>query len=218
MSTLGIMSRVKVTVRTSSGRVPGFQDADVRLDIGANLVSWLEVFVSDDSWDHYVKMTLLFSISEVRYLVRSVEVGVDSEVKLQSPAASVLDFRENNLHEINSVLLRQVRVGEIARVGVSGGVFVQMNDGEPAQSLLSWFGPEGEPQYAAGEIGDVIRNSGPVDRNLQLVAQSYMIAQLSSQPPAKAVERQFGLPPRTAANWIAKAKSSGFIRQPKVLP
>ncbi|WP_141399194.1 hypothetical protein [Curtobacterium sp. 'Ferrero'] len=162
-------------------------------------------------------MTMLFSVPEVRYLVRSVEVGIDSEAKLRSAATSALDFRENDLHEINSVLLRQVRVGEIARLGVSGGVFVHMNEGEPAQSLLSWFGPEGEPRYAAGEIGDVIRNRGPIDSNLQLIAQSYMIAQLSSQPPAKAVERQFGLPPRTAANWIAKAKASGFIRQPEVL-
>jgi hypothetical protein len=44
-----------------------------------------------------------------------------------------------------------------------------------------------------------------------------MIAQLSAQPAAKAVERQFGLPARTAANWIAKAKAAGLIKQPEVL-
>lgn len=204
-----------VIVRSlETSRKPTLRDASLRLDIGIAVVPFLQVEVQQDGWAHYVSAELLFSISEARYMARKIAVGVSSRARLEKDPGKPGVFVENALQEVNSVLLRQIRVGEIVRLGASGGIFVALDRDEPPASLQDWYGPKGEPLYIDGDIGRHLVQDGPSETTLPLVALTYMIALVSSQPPAKAVERNFGLPPRTAANWIAKAKAAGLIKHP----
>jgi hypothetical protein len=65
-------------------------------------------------------------------------------------------------------------------------------------------------------MGEMVRKAGPVDWVLRELALVYNIALISSQPPAKAVEKGFGLAARTAARWIAKAREMSILTRPSV--
>ena len=202
----------------ATGHKPTSADATIHLDIGINVVPNLEVEVQNEEWDHFVSAELVFSISDSRYLARRIAVGVSSRVTLQTDENGTLaGINTNSLHEVNSVLLRQVRVAEIVRVGASGGIFVSLDVDGPPASLQDWYGTKGEPRYSEGKFGEFLIRQGPTPAVLPLVALTYMIAIVSGQPPAKSVERNFGIPSRTAANWISKAKAADLIKTPRII-
>lgn len=201
---------VHIRVRTwPGGKRPTLKDAMV-LDIGIGVVPMLTVEVQEDSWDYIVTARLQYSLSEGRYLATSVEVSTSMLVHLNDDKTP----RKNRVIEVTSVLLRKVRIAEIVRLGASGGIFTQMNRDEPPVSQLDWYGTVGEIRWGS-PFSDLIREMGPVESNLHNVGVSYTLAKMSGDAPAKAVERQFGLPSRTAADWIARAKAAGKIRNPE---
>lgn len=53
--------------------------------------------------------------------------------------------------------------------------------------------------------------AGPVDTTLQMVGKVYTVAYAVNDGPAKAVATAFKVSPRTAGNWVAKAKTAGYI-------
>ncbi len=67
----------------------------------------------------------------------------------------------------------------------------------------------------ASFIADRIERD-PSAASFRPIVMTYQIAHLCSQPPAKAVEAQYGLAPRTAARWIARAKELGLLKTPAV--
>lgn len=199
------------------GKKPTRKDATLMLEeVGVLVVPHLHVEVQDDDWDHYVTARLIFSMTEARYFAQEVSVGVSPRANVETDDDDNVKLRENRHKEVTSVLLRQARVGEIVRLGASGGIFTSFNRDEPPMSLQDFYGPKGEPRYTEGNMGDFFRSVGPVDSTLGMVGISYMIARMSGEPPAKAVERQFGIPPRTAAHWISRAKATGKILTPNV--
>lgn len=180
------------------GRVPTWHDAEV-LNIGVGVVPELRVraMLGDqrDGGLPIVHLHLRFHFSEARYVAEFVG--------LQGP-------------DVSSVDLRGIRVAELIRVGAAGGIFLNGEDDSPPASLREIYGYEGEPRWSAEGMAELSTSRGPSEKLLAEVALSYQIAQISSQPPAKAVERQFGLPARTAARWISKAKALGLLDRPAV--
>lgn len=214
------------------------------LDIGVGIIPHLTAVIRDEGWDYDVKVELLFSEEEVRFFAQSVTVSVsefpareiaeqtisitvDGETKLvkidSRPQPLVmgnrqkpLEMQEKKLREITSVVLRQVKVAEAVRVAASGGLFEKHDSENRPYSRQDLYGSSGELHWVS-EIGEQITSRGPTEQNLRIIGFSYMIALLSGEAPAKAVERQFSLPARTASNWIARARETGFIRKPKVV-
>ncbi|MGM1029411.1 MAG: hypothetical protein ACQEWM_05990 [Actinomycetota bacterium] len=98
---------------------------------------------------------------------------------------------EADANEVNGGVLRQVRLAEIVRRVALGGII--LNGEQPI------------PAFDDSEAS-----------TFSHLAMIYTSALISSEPPAKAVERHFGWPPRTAARWIAKAKDAGVLQRPAV--
>lgn len=163
----------------------------------------LTVEVQHEDWNHSVEVHLELSPSQQRYLNVGVNVAISREVMSLETLP-----HEHPVQEVTGVLLRTIRVAEIARLGALGGIFVMLDPNEPPASLLQWLGPQ--PKYD-GVVGEIMRSQGPTRANLELVALHYYAAQMAGVPPAKTVESTFDLPSRTAAYWIAKAKSEGLL-------
>lgn len=183
------------------GAIPTWRDSIV-LNNGIGVIQTAFVsFPYDYDIEHgevYVASTLTmrleFSEDEGVFQVRSVALEADFEV--------------------TSAHLREVRVAEAKRRAVSHLVYVRTaHDADPV-TLFSRFGDEGigfaKSRATAGD-------ERPTESRLRLVGLVYGLAQISSEPPAKAVERAFGLTQRTAARWIARAKELGFLVRPSYL-
>lgn len=186
------------------------------LDIGVGIIEHLTAVINDDGWDYDLEIELLFSLKDVRYFAQSVRVSVNMFAeRMVVDESSGMTLREK-VREITSVVLRQVKVAEAVRVAASGGIFLKLPWEDVPLSLQDLYGTMGEEHWVE-IVGEQITSRGPTDQNLRLIGDSYMIAQLSGEAPAKAVERIYSLPARTASNWIARAREAGFIRKPKVV-
>ena len=58
-----------------------------------------------------------------------------------------------------------------------------------------------------------IRDQGPTEDSLHVVAYVYRMAHLVREPPTKAVASAIGLPYSTAARWVQEARRAGFLRR-----
>lgn len=84
------------------------------------------------------------------------------------------------------------------------------------RKTLSVLAPaEYRMSVAYGVIGadeaQAAKANGPTRESLEAVAKVYRSAYAVQEPPTKAVQEVFGLSPRTAGSWIAKARAQGLI-------
>lgn len=189
-------------VRLPDGETPTWRDC-WGLNIGVGVIPELEATVTtadgftdpeDARFFDVIHLKLRFLLSESRYVAQFV--GVEGS-------------------DITSVNLREVRVAEAIRMVAATGIFVKMDRDAPPASIRDWWGDD-EYNIVGSQMGEMVREAGPVDWVLKQLSLVYNIALISSQPPAKAVEKGFGLPARTAARWIAKARSLGILSRPSV--
>lgn len=78
-----------------------------------------------------------------------------------------------------------------------------------------WFDRIDKPSIAGGlfladELAEA-KADGPVDDTLRMVGKIYTVAFAINDGPAKTVKEAFKVSPRTAGNWIARAKQAGYI-------
>lgn len=102
--------------------------------------------------------------------------------------------------EIGGALLRTVRVHAIARRAIAYSlplwtIGVIMLRDKQRNGLLEDFAPF-EPTHP---------------ETLHLTALVYRISEISNENPALAVAETMGLKQRTATNWIARARSAGYM-------
>jgi hypothetical protein len=57
-----------------------------------------------------------------------------------------------------------------------------------------------------------IRDQGPTEDSLHVVAFIYRLAHMVRDPPTRAVASAIGLPYSTAARWVQQARQAGFLR------
>lgn len=196
----GVMRLTSVTL--PNGKTPSWEDATM-LNIGVGVLEHFKVQVTDDEWmvprdkayAPIVHMTVVFNFSAGRYTASFV--GLEA------------------VHEITGTDLREIRVAEVLQLASAAGIYIKLNAGGDPVSVHDWHGGD---QWRAVNSADLekVKSAGAVDWVLEEIALVYNIAQISSQPPAKAVEKAFGLPARTAARWIAKAKERGILNRPSI--
>jgi hypothetical protein len=142
-----------------------------------------DVGTESDGQDAWLNLEAVFDSTQGRYLL--------SELTLKAPEGE----------EITGTLLRRI----------------------PAQRLLRWVVPRVIRQATDNAAVDAYQfpetgsrpeeraQRGPADEDLRAAATIYRMAEVVSDPPAKAVATAFGLEKRTATNWISKARSRGFL-------
>lgn len=133
-------------------------------------------------------------------------------VKLQAPAdvAVRLEFDEvaetyfvRALHvesaddsgEIDSVFLRALRMGEIKSRAAMAAVTIADENYDPRVHPLT----------------DAERRAGPRGRSLWMAAVVYKVAQICDAAPLAHVAAELDLQPRTATNWVKKAREAGLF-------
>lgn len=94
--------------------------------------------------------------------------------------------------------LRAIPVQTLVRGAVADWVRLRAN-GEETDAAL--------PQEDRKRLTD----DGPTDETLTWVARIYLTAELTSDPPAKAVKEALSIPTSTAGYWIRRAKDKGLM-------
>ena len=69
----------------------------------------------------------------------------------------------------------------------------------------------GRLSYLAGRDAQKMREQGPTEESLRLVAAAYRLAMLAGHAPTKAVAVALDMPRPTAARWVEKARDQGFL-------
>ncbi|KRB36131.1 hypothetical protein ASD93_08445 [Microbacterium sp. Root180] len=111
--------------------------------------------------------------------------------------------------EINAVTLRKARTADVLKAAAPECITLNLMDGgkwikaseltTSRERVLPWF------------IVDMVRQRKNTERRMEAVEIVYGVAALSNQPPTQAVQREFGIPHRTAADWISKAREAGHL-------
>ncbi|QQD76907.1 hypothetical protein I8920_03880 [Curtobacterium sp. YC1] len=146
-----------------------------------------------------------------------VDVAYEPELEITFDMASVKyrpTFVGIRAEDVNGTMLRTVRVTDYVKGAARAGIFLVLaaeDEQEPLSSLFDF--DRGESIFGA-EFAAYLSNGGPDEFAIAHVAFSYVFAQLAAEPPAKAVQRDVRLTPRTADNWIARARSAGLL-EPK---
>ncbi|MBC9943784.1 hypothetical protein ICL81_04490 [Leucobacter sp. cx-328] len=189
-----------ISITLPNGRTPTWEDG-LMLNVGIAVLPKFQVELQEEGLDYedsliapVVHMTLYFNFEQGRYLAEFV--GIKS-------------------HDVTGTDLREIRVAELLRLAASAGIFIKLEKNDPPAAIRDWWGPK-EISFVGSEFEKMVKDAGPVEWVLAQVGLIYNIAQVSSQPPAKAVEKAFGLSARTAARWIAKARTKDFLTRPSV--
>lgn len=191
---------ILLNVTLPNGKPPTWRDC-VGLNIGVGVIPEIHAQITtadgftdpeDAPFYDVIDIQLRFNLSESRYV--ACFVGVSGS-------------------DVSSASLREIRVGEAIRMVAAAGIFAKMDRDDPPASIRDWWG-DGEYNIVGSQMGELVRRDGPVEWVLRQLSLVYNIALISSQPPAKAVEKGFGLPTRTAARWIAKARELGLLTRP----
>ncbi|UTX53394.1 hypothetical protein [Leucobacter aridicollis] len=190
-----------ISVLLPDGSEPTWEDAIV-LNIGIGVIPELKVQFQekwlnrgDEVMAPVVHMRIRFSQYQGRFLAQFVG--------LEAPEVAGTDLRE-------------IRVAELLRMASSAAIYVKHSVDEDPVSLYESRGDEAM-SLEGSRLGLLAKERGPVDPVLKEVALIYNVALLSSQAPAKAVEKAFQLPARTAARWIAKARENGMLERPSLV-
>lgn len=206
-----------ITVKTwPEGRLPTYSDATLMLDIDVAVVPQLDVVMVEDDSDYYVRGILIYSLSEGYYIPREVTVGMRSLVTEQDFDETLRGMRLKSEPPVSSVSLRHVRVAELVKHGAAWGIFLRFKEYDRPASLISTWGVPGDSESVVHRYAHLARTASS-EEILRHLGAVYMVAVMAGDSPAQAVERDFGMAKRTAANWIARAKSEGHIRIPGVI-
>lgn len=146
-----------------------------------------------------------------------VDVSYEPELEITFDMASVRyrpTFVGIRAEDVNGTMLRTVRVTDYVRGSARDGIFLLLDAEDELEPLSSLFDfDHGESIYGS-EFAAHLSSGGPDEFAIAHVAFSYVFAHLAAEPPAKAVQRDVQLTPRTADNWIARARSAGLL-EPK---
>ncbi|MGB4779289.1 hypothetical protein [Microbacterium sp.] len=121
--------------------------------------------------------------------------------------------------EVSGTELRQARLGTILQAAAPRCVAFPLDengtlvtaDAMNAQGRLL-------PEWMTAPIRDADKASGDSARaelraaRLEAVQVIYGVAALTGRPPAKALEDELGLSPRTAVHWIKQARDAGLLK------
>lgn len=114
---------------------------------------------------------------------------------------------------ITAEILRRVSLGRLVREAVAetASHFEFRGTTPDGMSKFAMFSGAGEEIYAA-TLASVGRGSAPTDRDLKEIADLYRAAIASgSRSPTREVGERKHVARSTAARWIAKARSKGFL-------
>lgn len=190
-------------MRTPEGNPVGWQDATHPVGTALRIVPKWRVAAEDDVTGLGSTLDVEYDAGEGRFVVRQV-------------ATRALDGGE-----ITGTEIRQVRLGEIVQAASPRCVAFALDDESDLVTAAEVTETEGRmlPPWLSASLSAVVESrniSEPArseirEARLDAVQLVYGVAALTGQPPAKAIERELGVAPRTAAHWIRLARNAGRL-------
>lgn len=142
----------------------------------------------------------------------NVEYEPEFEITFDMPTSKYRPtFVGIRADEVNGTMLRTVRVTDYVKGAARLGIYLPLDDDVDQEPLASLFDFDRGESIYGDEFAHYLARGGPNPLAIAHVAFSYVFAQLASEPPAKAVQRDVRLTPRTADNWISKARAAGLL-------
>lgn len=130
--------------------------------------------------------------------VTNLELGIEYDSNLGRYRVARLEVDAGE-REVSGALLRKLRVQEIMRMSCS-------------HLVVDSLGPY-SPVYLGSEVLESARRRGPSERILWSVAHIYRAAAICDDNAASAVAQSFEIQPRTATNWIRRARELGMFEK-----
>lgn len=194
---------MKLDVRTPEGKPVERHDANRRIGAALWIVPRYRVTAEDEHTGLGSTLDVAYDAVEGRFVVR--EAGVYSL----------------SGGEITGTELRRVRLAEIVQAASPQCVAFALDDedlfvtaAELAESegrmLPTWLTDTLAAAPGLGSLSESARVEAREAR-LDAVQLVYGVAVLTGQPPAKAIERELNVAPRTAAQWIRAARDAGRL-------
>ncbi|WP_156138685.1 hypothetical protein [Microbacterium mangrovi] len=195
---------MKIDVRTPDGNPVSWQDATHPIGAALRIVPRFTVDAEDDQTGLGNTLDVEYDQAEGRYVIRQATV------------------RSLTGAEVTGTELRQVRLAEVVQAASPHCVTFTLGDeGDGAITAAEVAASEGRllPKWLADSLvaTSESRNlpeparSEAREARLDAVQLVYGVAALTGQPPAKAIERELNVAPRTAAHWIHLARNAGRL-------
>ena len=183
---------VIVDVRTLEGAPVTWRDATLAIGSALRIVPAFRATIEEGDVAYDTTVQARYDGELGRYRVTSVNVVI------AEPGG-----------EINGSALRRVRVQEIVQAATPSCIAISLDDGNDPTTVSELTTAEGRlvPEWMAEQA----RQRANKEARMDLVELIYSAAALSGQPPTKAVQAELGVPYRTAADWISKARSAGRL-------
>jgi transposase-like protein len=122
---------------------------------------------------------------------------------LEYDVAVELELQATGAYEIRKLTLTAVEGGPEVTTEALRGI--------PLRSIVRLISTSLETWAIGDADAKEIASHGPTDEALTWAARTYALARLTGQSPAKVVAERFGLQPRTATNWIRRARERGLL-------
>lgn len=190
-------------MRTPKGSPVTPQDATQIIGNALRIVPRFTVHAEDEQTGLGNTLDVEYDKTEGRYVIRQAAV--------RSLAGT----------EITGTELRQVRLAEVVQAASPHCVAFALGDDDSAITAAEVTATEGRllPKWLADSLVTTTESRNlpePArtearEARLDAVQLVYGVAALTGQPPAKAIERELGVAPRTAAHWIHLARNAGRL-------
>lgn len=189
----------------SAGGTSTWHDATTPIGTALRIVPRFHVTAEDDHTRVGTTLDVEYGPAEGRYLVRTATTWSLSGA------------------EITANELRQVRVAEIAQLASPRCVAFTLDGDDTAGELITAADVSASgsllPEWLSRTITSTLSSTATTaqaraelrEARLDAVQLVYGVAALTGQPPAKAIERELGMQPRTATHWISQARRAGRL-------
>lgn len=191
-------------MRTPDGEPVSAQDATHPIGTALRIVPRFTVHAEDDQTGLGNTLDVEYDQAEGRYVIRQAAI------------------RSLTGAEITGTELRQVRLAEVVQAASPHCVTFALGDHEntaitaaevtatEGRLLPKWLADSLVATAESRSLPEPARTEAREAR-LDAVQLVYGVAALTGQPPSKAIERELGVAPRTAAHWIRLARNAGRL-------
>ena len=183
---------VKVDVRTLEGTPVTWRDATLPIGSALRIVPAFTATAVEEGQPISTTIEAHYSPNAGRYLVGAVtNRAADPEI------------------DINGALLRKLRIQELLQQVTPRCLAIQLEDDADPVTVDALTTGQGRllPKWMAEQA----RTGTDKVARMEMVTLIYAVAVLSNQPPIKALQAELGIPHRTAADWIMKARAGGLL-------
>ncbi|MGB4779832.1 helix-turn-helix domain-containing protein [Microbacterium sp.] len=137
-----------------------------------------------------VRIEAHYSADEGRYLITRCDISAEGT-------------------EIVHRSLRQISIETIMRAATPHCIALSLDDGPPNMTAhdLTTTGGRILPEWLA----EAVAKRGNRAERMEATELLYGIAALSGNPPVRAIADELGIPQRTAADWVKKARAEGRL-------